>query len=64
MKVKELIKELQEYDDDIEIEVIDSYWSREKLDDVLCERNVKKQKDTVILFTDNIKIDEKNSGKS
>ena len=58
MKVKELIKELQEYDDDIEIEVIDSYWSREKLDDVLCERNVKKQKDTVILFTDNIEADE------
>lgn len=57
MKIKELIKELQEYDGDIEIEVIDSYWSREKLDDVLCERNVKEQKDTVILFTDNIKID-------
>lgn len=60
MKIKELIKELQEYDGDIEIEVIDSYWSREKLDDVLCERNVKKQKDTVILFTDNIKIDVEN----
>ena len=58
MRIKELIKELQEYDGDIEIEVIDSYWSREKLDDVLCERNVKKQKDTVILLTDNIKIDE------
>lgn len=57
MKIKELIKELQEYDGDIEIEVIDSYWSREKLDDVLCERNVKEQKDTVILFTDNIKIE-------
>jgi hypothetical protein len=57
MRIKELIKELQEYDGDIEIEVIDSYWSREKLDDVLCERNVKKQKDTVILFTDNIKIE-------
>jgi hypothetical protein len=58
MRIKELIKELQEYNGDIEIEVINSYWSREKLDDVLCERNVKKQKDTVILLTDNIKIDE------
>jgi len=58
MKIKELIKELQEYNGDIEIEVINSWWSREKLDDVLWEKNVKEQKDTVILFTDNIKIDE------
>lgn len=58
MKIKELMEELQEYDGDIEIEVINSCWSREKIDDVLCERNVKEQKDTVILLTDNIKIDE------
>jgi hypothetical protein len=61
MRIKELIKELQEYNGDIEIEVINSYWSREKLDDVLCERNVKKQKDTVILLTDSI---EKNIDKT